>query len=115
MKEFQARILFVWRQLFIVLDQALNWVLGVYPALVHGSRDYWADETISAHAWRKSQGEDRRWIAVRKTIDILFLPQDYLLKLETGRWPPQRHCERSFVSERKKMQMPPEYRNKEDQ
>lgn len=48
-------------QLVIWLDQGANVLLGG-----------WADETISARAWRQSDAGKRRWDVARRVIDAVF-------------------------------------------
>lgn len=67
-------------QILIALDQLANAIIGG-----------WADETLSSRAWR----EDRRRLVV--VIDCIFFWED-------------RHCEASYISERKRLQLPPEFR-----
>lgn len=71
------------RQILIAIDQLINAVFGG-----------WADETLSARCWRC------RYIQPFKTlqpvIDRLFFDPA--------------HCVDSYLSERKRSQLPPEYR-----
>lgn len=69
-------------QFLICLDQCLNVLVG----------SGFADETLSAYAWRK-QG---MWI---KVIDTLF-------------WFDKDHCYKSYLSEMYRKQYPKEYRRK---
>lgn len=66
------------RQILIAVDQLLNTLLGG-----------WADETLSARAWRGG------W---HRPIDTIFFWQ-------------RQHCYNSYLSERNRAQMPPEYRS----
>ena len=68
------------KQILIAIDQLANAVIGG-----------WADETLSSRAWR----EDRRRLVV--FIDFLFFWEE-------------NHCEASYISERERMQLPPEFR-----
>ena len=68
------------KQILIAIDQLANAVIGG-----------WADETLSSRAWR----EDRRRLVV--FIDFLFFWEE-------------NHCEASYMSERERMQLPPEFR-----
>jgi hypothetical protein len=68
------------KQVLIAIDQLGN-------AVLFGG---WADETISARAYRES------WPSA-KYIDILFFWEDD-------------HCMQSYISETERMQLPPEYR-----
>lgn len=68
------------KQILIAVDQLANAIIGG-----------WADETLSSRAWR----EDRRRLVV--VIDCIFFWED-------------RHCEASYISERQRLQLPPEFR-----
>lgn len=82
-----------WRhQILLALDQALN----VFP--LHG----YADETISARCWRL-QSRSRFWRFMLRLVDWLF-----------SRWEKD-HCLKSWQSEQRGSQLPPEYRvNKQE-
>jgi hypothetical protein len=81
-------------QLFLVVDQALNVLLTPFHA------GAWADETMSARAWRADR-DGRRWGRVtRPVIDWLFAWQ----RAEGG------HCRRAYERERERMHSPPETR-----
>lgn len=73
-------------QILIAVDQLVNTLLGGY-----------ADETLSARAWRTEQ--KGRWFGriFRPLIDhiLFFDPQ---------------HCYSSYVAEQQRRQFPPEYR-----
>ena len=71
------------KQTAIALDQLGNAILGG-----------WADETLSSRAWRLRHKHPQLY----KTIDKIFW------------WDPQ-HCYHSWLSERRRMQMAPEFRN----
>lgn len=81
-------------QLFIVFDQLLNVLLTPFHS------GAWADETMSARAYR-AYSDGRLWGRVwMPVIDFLFF------------WQGPRHCERAFVKERERMHSPPpEQRN----
>lgn len=79
------------RQLFIAYDQLANATIGLF--LKTGG---WADETISARAWRE-RNTSRGWGFARKAIDLLFFWQ-------------LNHCEQAYESEKSRMQIAPEYR-----
>jgi hypothetical protein len=74
-------------QFLIATDQLLNTVLFGY-----------ADETLSARCWRGRN--KRRWKIAQAVIDRFF----YACIGQKD------HCYTSYVSERARMQMPPEYR-----
>jgi len=67
-------------QILIAVDQLANAVIGG-----------WADDTLSSRAWR----EDRRRLVA--FIDFLFFWEE-------------NHCEASYISERQRLQLPPEFR-----
>lgn len=72
------------RQVLVAIDQVGNAILGG-----------WADETLSARAFRLRYRQPYTfWRAV---IDAIFF------------WQPG-HCEAAYKLERKRMQMPPELR-----
>ena len=68
------------KQILIAVDQLANAVIGG-----------WADETLSSRVWR----EDRRRLVA--FIDFLFFWEE-------------NHCEASYISERQRLQLPPEFR-----
>lgn len=74
-------------QVLIAADQMANSLLFGY-----------ADETLSARSWRSR--DKRRWKYTRAVIDRFF----YVCFRQAD------HCYTSYVSERARMQMPPEYR-----
>ena len=71
------------RQVIIALDQLANAILAGY-----------ADETLSARAYRLSRDRGRHW--PRRVIDGLFF------------WEPD-HCEKSYRSERLRRHLPFDY------
>lgn len=73
-------------QVFVALDQLANTLLGG-----------WADETLSARAYRMSR-TSHRWKKAMKAIDGLFF------------WE-QQHCQWAWMVEKARKQLPPEYRN----
>lgn len=81
-------------QLFLVLDQAANVLLTPFHV------GAWADETMSARAWRAYR-DGRAWGKwARPAIDWLFAWQ----RAEGG------HCRRAYERERARMHCPPELR-----
>lgn len=79
-------------QLFIAADQLAN----VLATPMHASA--WADETLSARAYR-AHAAGRRWGRVAMPlIDLLFA------------WQGPRHCERAYIAERERLHAPPEVR-----
>lgn len=78
-------------QLFVAVDQVWN----VMKAPFH--KGQWADETLSACAYRAHRDGKlwgRLWMP---PIDVLFFWQE-------------RHCERAYIAERERLQAPPEVR-----
>lgn len=71
-------------QVLVALDQLANALLGG-----------WADETVSARAWR--QRHKRRWAVTRRVIDAIFF------------FDPN-HCRRAHDSEQLRRHQPPHYR-----
>lgn len=76
------------KQCLIAVDQLINTVI---PAKGEGFGK--ADETISARAWRL-RGR-KSWHVARVVIDFLFFDD--------------KHCERSYLSELARKQLPKEY------
>ena len=73
-------------QTLIALDQLINAIFGG-----------WADETISARAYRR-QAKKTRWYVTMHVIDAVFFWQT-------------RHCMQSYVAEQTRRHLPPEYRD----
>jgi hypothetical protein len=73
-------------QVAIALDQAFNTLAGG-----------WADETLSARAWRM-QNRSPRWKYARIIIDAVFF------------WQPN-HCLAAYTSEVQRKQFPKDYQN----
>jgi hypothetical protein len=71
-------------EVLVAVDQLANAVLGG-----------WADETMSARCWRLRTQRPYSWLQV--AIDRLFFWQ-------------QNHCESAYQSERRRAQLPAEYR-----
>ena len=78
------------KNVLIAVDQLCNAVAGGWP-----------DETISSRAFRWSRDGVRQW--PHRLIDILFF---FDRDPSTGR----RHCELSYISERERLQLAPEFR-----
>lgn len=72
------------RQFLISVDQVLNTMLGG-----------WADETVSARAWRMRECS-KFWRYAMVLINAVFFDSE--------------HCSKSYVSELTRRQLPPEYR-----
>jgi len=73
------------QQILIAIDQLANTLLGG-----------WADETLSARAWRM-RATSRWWAMVRVGIDLLFFLQ-------------KNHCMLAYESEKNRTQLDCEYR-----
>jgi len=76
------------RQVLIAVDQLVNALLF---------RGY-ADETLSARAYRNSAQGIPRWVRARRAIDAIFF------------WEKQ-HCRLAYESEVARLHMPPAYRS----
>lgn len=77
-------------QIWIVIDQLLN-------ALLWG----WADETLSARAWRMRY-KKRRWMWAVRIINCVVFWQD-------------NHCQSAYTSEKLQRHISPEYRPEKGQ
>lgn len=78
------------KQIAIALDQLLNALLNLLGI------DSYADETLSSHAYRMwRSGKPTGFL--RNVIDFLFFWQ-------------QEHCYQSYLSEKYRRQLPPEFR-----
>lgn len=75
------------KQLLICLDQLVNVLVGLVC-----NRTAWADETLSARAYRLELEHQRSW--ARKLIDALL-------------WFDKDHCKSSYMSEVKRRHSPP--------
>lgn len=71
------------KQILIAIDQLGNTLIGGY-----------ADETISSQCWRR-RNESSGWWRAFKFVDAIF---------------GDGHCQESYLSERKRLQLPPEFR-----
>lgn len=75
------------RQVAVALDQLANTLLGG-----------WADESISARAYRLGALRGSKgWMKVQDVLDTLFF------------WDPS-HCESAYQAEQQRRQLPVEYR-----
>lgn len=95
-----------WPQLGIAVDQLLN----VFPCFGY------ADETLSARAYRASKNNRYPGKLLMPPIDVLFLwqkPDDEVNALagEVVRG----HCRRAYYKETLRRSLPPEYRNADSQ
>lgn len=73
-----------WKQVLIAFDQLINALLGG-----------WADESLSAHAWRQHLEGKRNWP---------YLLIDAILFFDGN------HCRTSYESELERTQLPPSMR-----
>lgn len=81
-----TKIIFATYQILIAVDQLLNTLIGG-----------WADETLSSAAYR-SERQGYFWGKLtRPSIDTIFFWQD-------------NHCYNAYLSERNRLQSPPEDR-----
>ena len=78
------------KNLAVAIDQLVNALCGGWP-----------DETISSRAFRWSRDGVRQW--PRRMIDALFF---WDRDKATG----QRHCELSYISDKDRLQLAPEFR-----
>ena len=78
------------KNLLIAVDQLCNALCGGWP-----------DETISSRAFRWSRDGVRQW--PRRMIDALFF-------WDRDKASGQRHCELSYISEKDRLQLAPEFR-----
>lgn len=113
-----AALLALGRQFLLWVDQGGNALLvGLYAVLVAaltGERQNpaYADETLSAHAWRSS-AKGARWARFfRPLIDLLFLWQgeDEEVNLR-ARKRVTGHCERAYWKELLRRELPEQYRD----
>ena len=81
-----------WHQILGSWDQAIT--TTICSIILPNEKSY-GDETMSARALRWENNRIRSW--PRKLIDILF-------------WWDDNHCEESYESEKKGIQLPPELR-----
>lgn len=84
------------KQVFIAFDQLLNTLLFFLPG------GCWADETLSARAWRCRNIKPFTWLC--PALDVLFF------------WDVDqygKHCQSSYESELMRFQSPPEERLKQ--
>lgn len=80
------------KQFAIAMDQCLNVIVF---SIARPREKHWADETLSAHAWRMEQQGGPAW--PRKAIDHLFFWQD-------------QHCKSAYEAELERVHLPPEMR-----
>jgi hypothetical protein len=91
-------------QSFIALDQAANAIFGPVFSWTVG----YADETLSARAWRcRAKPWGRVFLPL---IDLLFLWQTPDVNDDAGQ-PIRSHCHRAYLKEGLRRNLPPEYRD----
>lgn len=104
-------------QFFLWIDQGCNAIglglAGVFMAAATGEEQAvaWADETLSAHAWRGAAAR-KPWARIfRPLVDRLFSwqPRNPVVDQAAG-FPVEGHCERAFWKKRLRLGLPPEYR-----
>ena len=84
-------------QIGVAADQLFNTLLGLF-LLIFTRTIFWADETISAQAYRRKD-DSWGWLFSYHLINLLFFWQ---------RW---QHCKNAYESELTRLHLPPEYRN----
>lgn len=93
MKVFLQIQLHNWKQLLITLDQAITTLISM---IIVPHKKVYGDLTFSAQCWLWSMRDGIDW--PRKIVDtILFFDKN--------------HCEESYESELKGLQLPPELRS----
>lgn len=80
------------KQFLIAMDQLLNAMIGLFLF----KEKFYADETLSAHAYRYELAGKHKWL--RKWIDKIFFFD-------------KNHCQESFENELLRVQSPPIERN----
>lgn len=83
-------------QIVVALDQFINTVPNIFRWFFPKIEMGYADETISARAWRRGR-TSKKWAAFRVLIDALFFWQE-------------RHCKSAYESEIQRKQLPSDYR-----
>lgn len=107
----------LWIQTWLWLDQGCNAVLlglgGVFIAFATAEEQAtcYADETLSAHAWRASRVRKPWAVRFLPVVDWMFRKQKRRLAVDhaAGR-PVESHCERAFWAKKLRLGLPPEYR-----
>lgn len=104
-------------QAVLLLDQAGNVLLGVKAvvlAVLTGQEQgiCYADETLSAHAWRADQARKPWGRLMRPLIDFAWSwqRQDPRVNAAAG-FEVTGHCERAFWKKRLRLGLPAEYRD----
>lgn len=87
------------QQFLIAIDQVLN-------TLVNSDAEGkgWADETLSARAWRLGKRYPKTWGRFETSLNLIFFWQ----KDTEGN---RNHCYRAYLSERERHHLPKEYRS----
>lgn len=108
----------LWWQFLLWIDQGANFAgLGLKAlvmAAITGQEQAicYADETLSAHAWRAEQAR-KPWARVmRPVIDAGFFwqAQDPAVNAAAG-FPVKGHCQRAFWKKKLRLGLPEEYRD----
>jgi hypothetical protein len=104
-------------QAALLLDQAGNVLLGVKAVLLAAltgeeQGTCYADETLSAHAWRADVARKPWGRMMRPVIDLAWSWQrpDQRVNAAAG-FEVTGHCERAFWKKRLRLGLPPEYRD----
>lgn len=108
----------LWFQFLLVADQMVNVVgpglLAVLMAAITGKRQNiaFADETLSAHAYRAAKRRRIWGVVMEVLINLLFIWQrrDEDVDRAAGK-AVLAHCERAFWKEKLRRNLPPEYRD----
>lgn len=118
------RIRAVWRalcsllqQTLLWLDQGLNVALGIKGAFLAAwtgeeQATCYADETLSAHAWRAEQAGKPWSELTRPLVDRMFFWQGTEPAVDAAVGEPVRgHCRRAFWKKKLRLGLPSEYRS----
>ena len=93
------------KNLLIAVDQLINAIFGGYCDETISAMAFfggYCDETISAMAYR-NYIHGRWWgVVLKKSIDLIFWPIE------------KEHCLQSYITEKRRAQLPKEYRCKHD-
>lgn len=125
MKFITTRVVATWRaigslffQTLLLLDQGCNvLVLGaqaVFMAVLTGGEQStcFADETLSAHAWRARVAGKPWALVLCPVVDLMFAWQKPLPEVDAAAGKVvTKHCERAFWKKRLRMGLPAEYRS----
>lgn len=87
------------KHLLIAFDQVLRMLVAFLVWIIHADHKGYADETLSAYAYRKSRFYKTSYVLMY-IIDVIMLPFE---KFKMG------HCKRSFENEKIKKHLPNDY------